>query len=101
MMHDGVLVAVRKASHALIPFSDRSKPFVDTCAFYGDTPFLPELLSAPHAFVVHIHGFGVFSFIKHWHFLPAPPTPECLHIISLAPTSCVPRCSLETWSASV
>jgi hypothetical protein len=82
MMHDGVLVAVRKASQALIPFSDRSKPFVDTSALQGNIPFLPELLYAPHTFAVHTKSFGVFSFVKHWHFLSAPPTPECLHLIS-------------------
>ena len=81
MMHDSVLVAVRNACQSLVPLSNRSKPFVNTCARRGSVPCLPELLCARHAFAVHAKGLGVLFLVKHWHFLSSPPTPEEFHLI--------------------
>src|ERR1017187_3665266 len=44
-----------------------------------------RLLCALHTFAIQAKSFGVFLLVKHWHFLPAAPAPEPLHLRSILP----------------
>src|ERR1017187_4495347 len=85
MMHDGVLMAIGNTCQLLVPFANRTKTFVDACSRQSNVPLLPELLCALHAFEMQAKSFGVFLLVKHWHFLPAAPAPEHLHLRSILP----------------
>jgi hypothetical protein len=80
MMHDSVLVATGNTCQLLVPLPNWSKAFADACTRKRNIPLLPELLRAFHTFAIQAKGFGVFLFVKHWHFLPAAPAPEHLHL---------------------
>jgi len=81
MMQDGVLVAAGDARQPFIPFSKRAEPFVHVGVRQREIRFPPDRFHVLRAFVVNAQSFAVFSFIEHWHFLPAPPAPQRLHLI--------------------
>src|ERR1017187_3032991 len=99
MMQDGVRVATGNTCQLLVPFSNRSKAFVDACIRQRNIPPLPALLCGVQTFAIQAKGFGICLFVKHWHFLAAAPAPKHLHIQSVPPETATPA-TPSAWRAA-
>jgi hypothetical protein len=82
MAHESLLMKPGYPGQLLVPFANRSKPVLKVGLAKRCSQSLPEFLHFTAAFIIDAQSLGILVLIEHGHVLPAPPTPEHLHVIS-------------------
>jgi hypothetical protein len=86
-MHNSVFMAVLHPGQAFIVQSHGLKTLFGGSVFQWNIPTLAKFLGRLHRLTVKTKHFSVLVIVEHWHDSPAPPAPEMLHGLMIAPCS--------------